>query len=430
MKRLKFFAAMLITIGMAFTAGQPARAAALSFELNITEATPGSVVTGLGIGCADLAGDEADGTVWLGDDPVLVEPTIPIDSAPDGSFSFSFVVPQKATGTYRVHVSCGTAGAINQFDITNNPHGRLERWAGADRYTSAATISSRAFAPSVSAAFVTSGENYPDGLAGAPVAAIRRSPVLLTGRDALPAATSAELLRLKPQEIIILGGPAAVSQRVAMQLSTLAVGHVTRWAGPDRYGTAAAIALLNFKGRADLGSSLASGENFADALSGAAAAGSRQQPLMLTAPSALPTSTAQAIQQLKVQGARILGGTGAVSARVEQQLTQLVPEGTTRLAGRDRFATSAAISANAFPDGSVVAFIASGLDFPDALTGAAVAGMAKAPVLLTSPDSLPSSVVAELKRLKLSKIIILGGPGAVSPSVQETLRLMVGAAGG
>ena len=406
MRRLNVVATVSMLMAVALMSAQPAHAVPLAFELRVTGGVPGSLITGLGTGCPDLAGDEPDGTFWLGNDPILFEPTIPIDSAPDGSFSFTFVVPQKATGSYPVHVLCGSQAAINGFDIMNNPHGRLERWAGADRYKTAARISSIAYAPGVSAVCVASGENYPDGLAGAPVAAIKRSPLLLTRTDALSTATAAELVRLKPRDIIILGGPSAVSERVATQLKALTPAPVMRWAGRDRYSTAAAIAALNFQGRADLGSFVASGQGFADALAGAAAAGSRQQPLLLTVPSSLTPSTAHAMRQLKVQGARILGGTSAVSTRVEQQLTELVPEGTIRLAGRDRYATSTAISAKTFPDGSVVAFIASGLDFPDALAGAAVAGMAGAPVLLTSPNSLSPSVVAELKRLKLSKIII------------------------
>lgn len=48
--------------------------------------------------------------------------------------------------------------------------------------------------------------------------------------------------------------------------------------------------------------------------------------------------------------------------------------------------------------------------------GAPVAGMSNAPVLLTPASSLPASVVAELSRLAPSRIVILGGSSAVSPT--------------
>ena len=77
-----------------------------------------------------------------------------------------------------------------------------------------------------------------------------------------------------------------------------------------------------------------------------------------------------------------------------------------RVAGADRYGTSAAVSAGAFPPGVPVAYIATGATFPDALSGAAAAGALGGPVLLTAPDAIPSAVHTELKRLKPAKIVI------------------------
>ena len=69
-----------------------------------------------------------------------------------------------------------------------------------------------------------------------------------------------------------------------------------------------------------------------------------------------------------------------------------------------------------------VVFIATGTRFPDALTGAPVAGKLGAPLLLTDPNTLPPVIAAELTRLKPAKIVILGGPGAVSDAVLVAAR--------
>jgi putative cell wall-binding protein/uncharacterized protein YkwD len=98
------------------------------------------------------------------------------------------------------------------------------------------------------------------------------------------------------------------------------------------------------------------------------------------------------------------------------------PGTVTRIAGADRFATSALISANAFPAGASTVYVASGADFPDALSAAALAGAAGGPLLLVARDSVPASILTELRRLSPDRIVVAGGPGVVSEAVLTTLR--------
>jgi hypothetical protein len=98
------------------------------------------------------------------------------------------------------------------------------------------------------------------------------------------------------------------------------------------------------------------------------------------------------------------------------------PAGLSRLSGADRFATSAAISAATFPAGVDTAYVATGLAFPDALSGAPAAALGGNPVLLVTPTAVPSSIAAELTRLAPQRIVILGGTGAVGAAVASQLR--------
>ncbi|MEO8468514.1 MAG: cell wall-binding repeat-containing protein [Chloroflexota bacterium] len=94
----------------------------------------------------------------------------------------------------------------------------------------------------------------------------------------------------------------------------------------------------------------------------------------------------------------------------------------TRLAGASRFGTAAAISAATFLPGADVAYIANAYNFPDALAGAAAAGTIKGPVLLVgATGAINASTAAELTRLQPANIIVLGGTGAVSDAVLQTL---------
>ena len=98
------------------------------------------------------------------------------------------------------------------------------------------------------------------------------------------------------------------------------------------------------------------------------------------------------------------------------------PGDVNRLSGSDRFATSAQISARTFPSGASTVYVASGLDFPDALSAAALAGAADAPLLLVSRSSVPSVILRELRRLDPDRIVVAGGSGVVTSSVLATLR--------
>ena len=100
----------------------------------------------------------------------------------------------------------------------------------------------------------------------------------------------------------------------------------------------------------------------------------------------------------------------------------MVQAGTvTRLSGADRYATSAAISKASFSPGVPVAYIATGLNFPDALSGAPVAALAGGPILLVPGTSIPSAIATELGRLKPARIVILGSTSVVSSGVATTL---------
>ena len=104
------------------------------------------------------------------------------------------------------------------------------------------------------------------------------------------------------------------------------------------------------------------------------------------------------------------------------------PATLVEVAGTNRFKTAAEASKKAFPTaaGSEFAIVATGANWPDALGGAALAGTLKAPLLLTDPGSLSPEVVAEIDRLNVQEIYVLGGEAAVGPAVYNALAGTVG----
>ncbi len=299
------------------------------------------------------------------------------------------------------------------------------RYAGASRFATAADISAHTFGTGVDVAYVANAYNFPDALAGAAAAGTVAGPVLLVGpTGAINAATAAELTRLKPQKIVVLGGTGAVSDAVLNALKSYATGgNVVRYAGASRFATAADISAHTFGTGVDV-AYVANAYNFPDALAGAAAAGTVAGPVLLVGPTgAINAATAAELTRLKPQKIVVLGGTGAVSDAVLNALKSYATGGNVvRYAGASRFATAADISAHTFGTGVDVAYVANAYNFPDALAGAAAAGTVAGPVLLVGPTgAINAATAAELTRLKPQKIVVLGGTGAVSDAVLNAL---------
>ncbi|MCI0583239.1 MAG: cell wall-binding repeat-containing protein [Chloroflexi bacterium] len=295
------------------------------------------------------------------------------------------------------------------------------RKAGPDRYATAAAIARDAFASPIEVAFVATGADFPDALAAAAVAGASRAPVLLVTKAAIPAATTTELQRLKPQRIIVVGGPAAVSDAVLGALGALAPGGATRLSGPDRYATAAAVSAAIHPSGAPV-AYIVAGTGFADAVSAAPAAARDGGPVLLVGNGVVPKPTLAELKRLAPERIVIVGGTSVVSASVAATIAAAIPGATiSRLAGADRYITSAAV-AGTFGPGVPVVYVATGLNFADALAAAAAAGAQGAPVLLTHPTSLPAAVDWHIGRLEPQRAVIAGSSSAVSDGVLSAVR--------
>ena len=94
---------------------------------------------------------------------------------------------------------------------------------------------------------------------------------------------------------------------------------------------------------------------------------------------------------------------------------------TERLAGSNRYETSAKISQKYFSSADTV-ILASGKNNADALVSASFANAHKAPILLTNKDTTDESVLNEISRLKAKNIIIVGGSSSVSHKVEGEMR--------
>ena len=196
---------------------------------------------------------------------------------------------------------------------------------------------------------------------------------------------------------------------------------VIRLAGSTRYDTNYEVVKATHKAGQPV--FIATGADYADALSVAPAAAKEGGSLLLTSKNALSPKLVSLLKKDVPSVIYIVGGKGAVSAKVEAQLEDIAD--VERISGKDRYQTSLAVFDNFFAgDTFTDAFVATGLDFPDALSASAAAGALESPVLLvngkTAKNLLPK-MVEGLDNAKVKNVNIVGGTGAVNKNIATSL---------
>jgi putative cell wall-binding protein len=267
---------------------------------------------------------------------------------------------------------------------------------------------------SAKAVVLASGWSFPDALAGAPLAATKGGPLLLTPTASLDARVKAEIARVLPAggTVYILGGPQAVDTSVDAALVSAGF-EVSRLAGTDRYNTATMIA-----GALGDPSTIyeATGLDFPDALSAAALASINRGAILLTNGAQQAPETATYLGAHANDARTALGGAAAAA-----------DPSATPVVGKDRFETSAKAAA-LVPSPTVVG-IANGYAFPDALAGGAAIGGAGGPLLLVPPSgSLPAAVQSWCAAAKpgVGQVDVFGGQAAVADAVANAVKAALG----
>ncbi len=270
------------------------------------------VASGAGFADALAAGPAAG----LGGGPVLL--TLP-DQLPSATASeLARLQPQQ------IYLVGGTSVVSSKVATELAPYSDrpVLRVAGVDRYETAATLAEATYAPGVDAAFVASGVGFADALAGGPAAVATRGPMLLVRPGGVPDATSAELSRLRPTQIYVLGGTSVIPSGVAAALARFSSRPVIRLAGADRYGTAAVISRHFFS--TPPVAYLSTGSTFPDALAAISPAGRAGAPLLLVGKTTVPMPARDELLRLWPPRTIVLGGIAVISDAVMTSVRTLL----------------------------------------------------------------------------------------------------------
>lgn len=331
--------------------------------------------------------------------------------APEGAFvptteeDFKVLVQTDETLSYQPKSLPSAQSVLSAQSV------KWDRLYGENRYETMSAVVREGFAQSGWAVLAT-GNNFPDALGASALAGVLGCPVLISEPNALTDETSSLLRDLGVHDVYIVSGTSAMGTQVESAIEDLGIA-THRVAGETRYATN----LRTYEAVRSLGSVsrtvvVVSGKSFADALSISPWAYKTGSPIVLTdANGALP---AEAVATIKADGmvddVLIVGGKGVVSDKVLLQLG--ADYEYTRLAGSDRYDTSAQTAGWETKHGLTwsIPAVATGANFPDALTSAALCGRIGSVLLLGTSTSQPTIQLLYANRDEVSAGNLIGGP--------------------
>ncbi len=266
-------------------------------------------------------------------------------TSPSGKITVHRLYGQTAYGTAEAVAEHVGSAPTKSFP---GAYGTTNAAGGTGKYNDTAGKGSRAPAGSVPTAILASGEEFQDGQAASVIAYRTKLPLLLTPATTLSPTAVSAIEKLGIKQVILMGGPLAVTNTVEAALVAKTGVSVVRVAGKDYTDTASELARFEVAGTtAGLGWTpghrvmVARGNGFTDGLAGAVldsphntatGTSSSARPLLLTeSPTVVGTylttflkvtghAGIDASSAKTITGLTVLGGTLAVSTAVVTQM--------------------------------------------------------------------------------------------------------------
>jgi len=298
----------------------------------------------------------------------------------------------------------------------------VERWAGRTSFHTSVRASRKGTPGQRDTVVLASGDALPLALSAVPVATTVGAPVLLSPPRRLLSITSKELSRLGAKRVVLLGGPDFVGAEVAAGLDEAGFD-VERVPGDD--AVAASLA-LHAHGDAKEGIDrvfLVPTEDPAAVLAAVLAASDGHDQVLLMDPDRAGLTHAETLARTRPRRLVVVADADTMSDDDVESLGGYAREGAERMLSPSPVQAAAAAAERFGPEQVGVVFIASSVPaaLSEAVTGAAVASLANAPLLLVDRDEVPASTHGQLERLGPNHLVVLGGPTLVSTSVRQAL---------
>jgi putative cell wall-binding protein len=303
---------------------------------------------------------------------------------------------------------------------------------GADAYRTAVAASQVSFpvaqTASVPGLIVTSAQDWSYSLSAGTLAAGVRGPVLLASAHVLPSCTAAEIKRLKPGVVYILGSTWSIDSKVAAAIQALGP-RVVRVTGADRYALASRVAtigvgLARSRGVAVDTAYLVNGLDYPDAFATSALAVKSSRPILCASAVSLPASTRAALAEMNIKNVVIVGSTATIGSGVEQVLrnrhytVRRIPGGNHYSVARGLATEGASLGLSWRGVG-----VTSDRYFQHSLAAGVSQGLSGSMLLMNPATTLDSGVGSDLssKRAAARPVRVYGSTSSISWAVRKLI---------
>ncbi|ACO86875.1 cell wall-binding repeat-containing protein [Clostridium botulinum] len=312
----------------------------------------------------------------------------------------------------------GVAGAKGDYNVN--------RISGENRYETSINIAKHYNSEKFENVIIANGNDFPDALAGSVLSKKLNAPILLIDENVNSSRETINLIKSKLAKngsIYILGGEGAIDRVYEDWFKALGYKNIKRLGGINRFATNKSIVKsLNVEKGTPI--VIVNGFGFADALSVSSSAASKGYPIFMSNADKLPNEIKDIIKEISPTKAFIIGGEGVMRNSIVDELKNIVPslnkDDIERVEGKNRYETSLNVCSkfNLLSDNAI---IANGENFPDALSGSALASKMDAPIILTDGVNILKQK-EYLDNNNYKNLILLGGTGVINTESQRILE--------
>jgi putative cell wall-binding protein len=342
----------------------------------------------------------------------------------DSNGKFTVAIPKQASGkVVEVYAMDNDGNVSPATKVTVKK--KLVSLIGETRYATAVKVAQTGW-DTAETVLLVNGFAIVDGLTATPLASAKNAPILLTAADSIPKTTIDEISRLKAKEIILIGGDLVITPKVENELA--AKGYkVTRIGGSNRKDTSLRIAKELDK-LVDVSTIyVAYGFGEPDALSIAAQAGLKKQPIILADKTSVPADTLTWLKSEELTDAYFIGGESVVGPSILNEIDKITSGNVlaNRLSGVNRHETNAKVISKFYPEAELTSILLAKSEtesLVDALAAGPLAAKLGSPVLLVSS---PYGILASQKQAlagKNSKYVHQIGGGVNPSAVGELVK--------
>ncbi|MDL2310550.1 cell wall-binding repeat-containing protein [Peptostreptococcaceae bacterium OttesenSCG-928-C18] len=289
------------------------------------------------------------------------------------------------------------------------------RYSGANRYLTAEKINSMVNNNST-IAVISSGMSFPDTLVASTLTSQKDANLYINSPNSITSELDNAITNKKITEVYLIGGN-CITEHTKNRLTSQGV-KINNLVGVNRYETSALLA-ENISDKSTI--LLANGEDFADALSSAPVSQQKEYPLLLTNGETLDPAVENLLKE--ATNVIIIGGTSSVSGKIGDDLESLGLN-VRRIYGANRYETSAKITTEYYESANSVVF-ASGLDYPDALSGTVLSNNLSAPIFIIGGSDITNSQKNYILSKNITSGHIVGGESAISKLLESNIGKVI-----